>query len=48
MDNTVVRATNAYTLMTAFAFPIARQQLLSEHYPFFVANLIERTHGMRR
>jgi hypothetical protein len=43
--NEIVLVTNAYALLTDFAFPIARQGLLRDHYPFFVDNLNDALRG---
>ena len=37
----IVGVTNAYVLLTDFAFPIGRQGLLSAHYPFLVGTLTD-------
>jgi hypothetical protein len=43
--NEIVLVTNAYVLLTDFAFPIARQRLLGDHFPFFVGNLNDALRG---
>jgi hypothetical protein len=43
--NEITAVTNAYVLLTDFAFPVARQSRVSDHYPFFVDSLVDAFRG---